>query len=94
MIKEYSEDFELLVVEIKAATKEIRVVTGYGPQECWPVVGRIPFFNALEEEITKAELAGKSVIIEMDANSKLGANIIKSDTTSHPGGDHLYKVNI
>ena len=69
LIKEYSEEFELLVVEVKAASKEIRIVTGYGPQETWPIAVRMPFFNALEEEIVKAELAGKSIVIEMDANS-------------------------
>ena len=35
LIEEYSEDFELLVVEIKIRNREIRIITGYGPQECW-----------------------------------------------------------
>ena len=79
LIEEYSEDFELLVVEIKAGNKEIRIITGYGPQECRPEKERMPFFLALEEEIVKAELAGKSIIIELDANSKLGPQIIPGD---------------
>ena len=37
------------------------------------------FFLALEEEIVKAELAGKSILIEMDANSKLGPHMIPGD---------------
>ena len=79
LIKKYAEDFELVVVEVKANTKEIRIISGYGPQESWPVAARMPFFNALEEEIVKAELEDKSVIIEMDANSKLGPTIIPGD---------------
>ena len=86
LIKEYSEEFELLVVEVKAASKEIRIVTGYGPQETWPIDVRMPFFNALEEEIVKAELAGKSIVIEMDANSKLGPALIPGD--KHPQSDN------
>ena len=39
----------------------------------------MPFFLALEEEIVTAELLGKSIIIEMDANSKLGPDWIKKD---------------
>jgi hypothetical protein len=39
----------------------------------------MPFFIALEEEVTKAELSGKSLIIELDANSKLGPEIIPGD---------------
>ena len=58
----------MVVVDVKAAHKEIRVLTGYGPQENWPVTARMPFFLALEEEIAKAELAGKSLIIQLDAN--------------------------
>ena len=76
LIKEFS---ELLVIEIKAKNREIRVISGYGPQESWPEAVRLPFFVALEEEIAKAELLGKSLTIEMDSNSKLGKNYIESD---------------
>ena len=79
LITEYSDEFELLVVEFKAAEKEIRIMSGYGPQENWPVASRMPFFLALEEEVVKAELAGKSIIIELDANSKLGPELIPGD---------------
>ena len=64
--KEHNETFELLVVEIKIANKEIRVITGYGPQENWESNERTPFYIALEEEIAGAELQGRSVIIAMD----------------------------
>ena len=40
----------------------------------------MPFFLALEEQIVKAELAGKSILIELDANSKLGPELIPGDT--------------
>ena len=42
----------------------------------------MPFFQTLEEEITKAELEGKSIYIEIDANSKLGPERIPQD--KHP----------
>ena len=35
-----------------------------------------PFFQALEEEVIKAELAGKSLIVEADFNSKLGKEFV------------------
>ena len=79
LVKEYSDDFELMVVEIKVAGREVRIIAGYGPQENWPENERIPFFIALEEEICKAEMLGKSIIIQMDANSKLGPEIIELD---------------
>ena len=79
LVEEYSEDFELLVVEIVTENQEIRVISGYGPQENWAEEKRLPFFIALETEVEKAELAGKSIIIEMDANAKLGVKYIAGD---------------
>ena len=36
LIQEYSDDFELLAVEVKAANKVIHIMSGYEPQENWP----------------------------------------------------------
>ena len=79
LITEYNDPFELIVIEISIAGKEIRVLTGWGPQETWLPEERKPFFDALEQEIVKAELAGKSIIIEADFNSKLGKEFIPND---------------
>ena len=79
LIQEYNDKFELLVVEAKVGNKELRIISGYGPQKNWPIEDRTPFFEALEEELIKAELAGKTVFIEIDANSKLGCQIIPKD---------------
>ena len=79
LIEEYSEEFELLVVEVKMENKKVRIMSGYGPQENWKREERMPFFSTLEEEIKKAKLSEKGIIIQMDANSKLGPNTIKGD---------------
>ena len=79
LIEEYDDEYELLVVEVKIASKEIRIITGYGPQETWPENLRTPFFQALEKEIIKSELNGKSMYIGMDFNSKLGQKFIPQD---------------
>ena len=87
LIEEYNDEFELLVVEIETKDKTIRVISGYGPQENWEEEKRLPFFLSLEKEIEKAELAGKSVLIEIDANSKLGPTYIPEDPhTMTPNG--------
>ena len=79
LIEEYNDPFELLVVEIEVEKKETRIITGYGPQENMEEGKRLPFFMALEEEVEKASNAGKSIVIELDANSKLGPNYIPGD---------------
>ena len=75
LVNEYSDDFELLVVEMKTNTKDLRVITGYGPQENIDEEKPMPFFLALEKEIIEAKNIDRSIIIELDANSKLGKSI-------------------
>ena len=79
LIEEYSEKFELIVTEVKIGTKEIRNMTGYGPQENWTDEDKMPFYVALEEEIVKAQMESKSIIMELDANCKLGSEYVPND---------------
>ena len=67
------------MVEVETKENSIRIIGGYGPQENWEEKKRLPFFLALEIEIEKAELEGKSIVIEIDANSKLGPDYIPKD---------------
>ena len=79
LISEYNTLFELLVVEIKIANKQIGVIKGYGPQENFSPEEIITFYTTLEEEIASAELNGRPVIIAMDANYKLGTQYVPGD---------------
>ena len=63
LIESYEDEFELLVVELELKEKKICMISGYGPQENWTEEKRRPFFIALETEVEKASLAGKSVIL-------------------------------
>ena len=88
LIKEYSEEFELLVVEVKVNKQEIRIISGYGPQETWPEPQRSPFWIAFETEIEKANIAGKEIITAMDANTKLGEKWISQDINTKKACDN------
>ena len=72
-------EFELIVVETKIGRKEIRFITGYGPQEDWSDELKAPFFVALNTEIAKAIAENKSIYIAMDSNCKLGPPYIPKD---------------
>ena len=69
----------MVVVEVNSHSNPIRVITGYGPQESWAEMERMPFGIALEEEVAAAEINGRAVIIQFDANAKLGKQHIKRD---------------
>ena len=93
LIEEYSDEFELLVVEVKIANREIRIISGYGPQEGWDEEDIIPFYIALETEINRAEMAGTEIIIAFDANAKLGKSYVEKDPHKiSPNGKILAEV--
>ena len=50
LIEEYSGEIELLVVEAKISDKRVRILSGYGPQESWPLEQRLPFFKLLRKK--------------------------------------------
>ena len=73
---------EVLVVEIELENSCIRIIAGYGPQECAPTVVREKYRSTIEEQVARTYLAGHMVLIAEDANAKLGNTIIPNDP--HP----------
>ena len=43
LIEEYCDEFELLVVEANIGDKDVRIISGYGPQETWKTEDKLPF---------------------------------------------------
>ena len=75
-----SDDKEnILVVQAKICTKDVRLINAYGPQENSNEELTIEFFNDLETEVMKSKLSGAMVCLELDANSKLGSEVIPGD---------------
>ena len=80
MIHEGDAECEIIVVEIKINEQiKIRIIAGYGPQECAPSVIREKYRNGIEEQVSRAYLAGSWIVIAEDANAKLGSEIIPND---------------
>ena len=67
------------MVEGEISDKKVRFINGYGPQETQKDDIRNEFFNRLDEEVKCAKIAGTAICIELDANSKLGCDIIPGD---------------
>ena len=76
LISTYEDEFELLVVETKVGNQEIRFLQGMAPRKVGPRLTNCLFFVALNLELVKAKMAGKSIYISMDANRKLGPKYI------------------
>ena len=82
LIFEGDNECEVCVVQIALRNKNIRIVAGYGPQECAPVVVRESYRHTIEEQVMRANMAGCSVVVAEDSNAKLGPEWIPNDP--HP----------
>ena len=83
------DSIELLVVQAKVGSANIRFINGYGPQENCKVEERISFYARLEQEVVNAKLFDNMVCIEMDANAKVGNEMIKLDPCSRSSNGTL-----
>ena len=70
---------EILVVQVKAGIQKIRIINGYGPQENETSEKILAFWQDLEQAIISAKDEDCMVLIEMDANAKLGQEFIPHD---------------
>ena len=87
LISNGCENVEMLVVQGKIGNYDMRIFNCYGPQEIsqsqrpsseqQQIVTQ--FWMEIENEVIKAKDEGCLVLIEMDANAKVGKNIINDD---------------
>ena len=74
------EESEVLVVQCRAQSYDIRIINAYGPQEdAYNKEVIYAFWQELEEEIVSAIDDDCMLVIEMDANAKLGRENIEND---------------
>ena len=76
------DESEILVVEAELGQEKVRFINAYGPQECANENSKEKFYQKLDEEVKSSKLAGKMICIELDANAKLGCEMIRGDP--HP----------
>ena len=79
LISPIKEDTEILIVQCLVNDMKLRVINGYGPQDDAPLADRLGFWSSLEQEIIIAKDANCSVIVQLDANAKVGRSVIQSD---------------
>ena len=97
LISSGCEYFEALIVQVKVGSKNLRVFNCYGPQESGqaqrPVNEQITlinlFWQELEKEVINAYDDVCMILIEMDANAKIGWTNIKKDPNDTSENGHL-----
>ena len=74
------EDSEILTVQVKAGEQDIRIINAYGPQEDVCSKDDIyKFWQEIEQEISTAKDDNCLIVIQLDANAKIGKENIKDD---------------
>ena len=73
------ENSDFLVVDITVGNMKIRTINSYGPQETDTKQNISDFWVEFENQIVQAKLDGRLVLVETDANAKLGWSLIPND---------------
>ena len=74
-----NEDVDVIAVQTKVGNNRIRVINGYGPQEDEDKQQLLNFWHEIEKEVISAKDNGCMMIMEMDANAKVGREVIAND---------------
>ena len=79
LISPCNDEADILVVQCLANNTKIRVINGYGPQESEQLAKKLKFWSALEQEIISAKDEQCAILIQLDANAKVGNTVISGD---------------
>ena len=78
-----NEEAEILVTQVVIQHLKITIINAYAPQDDDSVSNKLLFWTALEKEILAAERETCEVLIQMDANSKVGQQVIPQNPHSN-----------
>ena len=79
LISTKNEDAEVLTIQLEVNHFKIRVINGYGPQDDDSLQNKLKFWMALDQEVLAAKSENCMVLIQMDANAKVGRSVITND---------------
>ena len=75
----FDDTVDILTVQLKANNLDVRIINAYGPQEDDALDSIVNFWQLLEEEAIAAMEEDCCIIIQLDANAKVGYETIKND---------------
>ena len=79
LVTQGEDGVEILVVEINVGEMQVRLITGYAPQETDNKEIIATFYSKLEQEIESSQSSNCGTIVELDCNAKLGNSVIDGD---------------
>ena len=73
------EDSEVLTVQAKVGHHDVKIINAYGPQEDDGKKEVFKFWQEIEQEIVSSREENCLLILQLDANAKIGKESIKGD---------------
>ena len=73
---------EILTIQVEIGSKKLRIINAYGPQEDDENQRILGFWQNLEAEVMNSKDNDCLTLVEMDANAKVGMEVIKNDPHS------------
>ena len=84
-ISKINSECEVITVQIEVnKTMNIRIIAGYGPQECAPTLVREKYRSTVEEQVARSYLAG-CMVLDGKLNRKTGIRIIRDGVVVYTG---------
>ena len=80
---------EILVVQVTIGHLKVRIINAYGPQEDDMTNNIYEFWQELEKEIIDAKNQDCCVLLQCDANAKLGKTVIRDDPNDMSGNGQI-----
>ena len=74
-----NEEAEILVIQVLVQKTKINIINGYAPQDDDAASSKLLFWTALEKELLTAQRENCEILVQMDANSKVGNQVIHQD---------------
>ena len=93
MISTGKDENEILTIQVNIGDEKVRIINGYGPQEDDNQQSILGFWQELEAEVINAKENECMVVIELDANAKVGKNTIRDDP-NHISGNGKIMMDI
>ena len=84
-----SSQSEILVVQVRVGEFNLRVINSYGPQEDSNLDETTDFWQKIEAEVINAKVDECLVLLQLDANAKVGHQVIKNDPHSTSGNGQI-----
>ena len=91
LVREGNDTIEALVLQAVIGKLSVKIIVGYGPQENALKEKKENFWEFLEHETNKAELAEQGVIIQMDGNLHAEPKVVKNDPNIANNNGKLFK---